>query len=209
MNDRAISTTRKDAIDWGEVHGRVEAAQAALEAGLQQGTEERRQILRERAKVMAREAEKAKAGAHLEVVEFGLADETYAFESIHVREVHPLQELTVLPCAPRFVQGVVNVRGQILSVVDLKKFFDLPDQGLSDLNRILILHSAEMEFGILADAIPGTRRIRLSELQTSLPTLTEVRQEYLKGVTEDRTVILDAEKLLADPDLIVHEEVET
>ena len=58
MNDRAISTTRKDAIDWGEVHGRVEAAQAALEAGLQQGTEERRQILRERAKVMAREAEK-------------------------------------------------------------------------------------------------------------------------------------------------------
>ena len=209
MNDQATSATGKEIIDWDEVHGRVEAARAALEASLQKGSAERRQILKERAKVMARAPEQEAAGARLEVVEFKLADETYAFEPIHVREVRPLQGLTPLPCTPPFVRGVVNVRGQILSVVDLKKFFDLPDRGLTDLNRILILHSAEMEFGVLADAIAGTRRIRLSELQLSLPTLTDVRHDYLKGVTGERTVILDAEKLLSNPDLIVHEEVET
>ena len=209
MNDQVTSAAGEKVIDWDEVHGRVEAARVALEAGLQKGSEERRQILRERAKVMARAPEREAAGARLEVVEFRLADETYGFESIHVREVRPLHGLTSLPCTPPFVRGVVNVRGQVLSVMDLKKFFDLPDRSPTDLDRILILHSAEMAFGVLADAIAGTSRIRLSELQPSLPTLTDVRQEYLTGITENRTVILDAEKLLSDRNLIVHEEVGT
>lgn len=65
-----------------------------------------------------------------------------------------------------------------------------------------------MEFGILADAIIGARNIVVSELQTSLPTLTSIREEYLKGITKERTVILDAQKLLSDKSIVVHELVE-
>jgi len=64
-----------------------------------------------------------------------------------------------------------------------------------------------MEFGILADSIIGVRNILLSEIQTSLPTLTGIREEYLKGVTKEREIILDAGKLLSDKSIIVNENV--
>ena len=100
------------------------------------------------------------------------------------------------------------MRGQIVSVIDIKKFFDLPEKGLTDLNKVMILHNDAMEFGVLADAILGVRRVGLREIQPSLSTLTGVREQFLKGVTGERLVILDAEKLLADKTIVVHEEVE-
>jgi purine-binding chemotaxis protein CheW len=61
---------------------------------------------------------------------------------------------------------------------------------------------------VLADVIVGVRSIRVESLQPSLPTLTGIRAEYLKGVTAERLVVLDLERLLADPKIIVNEEVE-
>jgi purine-binding chemotaxis protein CheW len=132
----------------------------------------------------------------------------YGVESLYVREVYPLKELTPLPCTPPFVLGIINVRGQILSVVDLRQFFDLPAQRLTDLNKVIVLHDGTMAFGILADAILGVRVIPPDGVQPSLPTLTGIRAAYLKGVTGERLVILDAAKLLTDKALIVFEEVE-
>jgi purine-binding chemotaxis protein CheW len=65
-----------------------------------------------------------------------------------------------------------------------------------------------MLFGILADAVLGVRRVSVAELQPSLPTLTAVREAYLRGVTAERTVILDAAKLLADERIVVQEQVD-
>jgi len=176
---------------------------------LQLTHEEKNKILKSRAKILAVESEKkAKAEEFIQVVEFLLACEKYAVASEYVREIYPLKEFTPIPCTPPFVLGIINVRGQILSVIDIKKFFDLPEKGLTDLNKVVILHTESMEFGILADAIIGVRNIVVSELQTSLPTLTGIREEYLKGVTKERTVILDAEKLLSDKSIVVHELVE-
>jgi purine-binding chemotaxis protein CheW len=173
--------------------------------------EERRKILKARAKALAREPKKEELALkeQLEVVEFLLAYERYGIESRFVREVYPLKDLTPLPGTPPFVLGMINVRGQILSVIDIKRFFDLPEKGLTDLNKVVILHLDGMEFGILADVIVGVRRIPLTDIQTFLPTLVGIREEYLKGVTRERLVILDAEKLLRDKKLIIHEEGET
>ena len=102
----------------------------------------------------------------------------------------------------------MNVRGQILSITDIRKFFDLPEKGLTNLNRVIILRNHDREFGILADDIVGMRSIALKDLQASLPTLTGLRAEYLKGVTPDRLVVLEGEKLLTDDRLLVHAEVE-
>ena len=196
-------------INWDEIHRRLETSQDALGQGLQLTPEEKNKILKSRAKILAVESEKkAKAEECIQVVEFLLACEKYAVASEYVREIYPLKEFTPIPCTPPFVLGIINVRGQILSVIDIKKFFDLPEKGLTDLNKVIILHSESMEFGILADAIIGVRNIVVSELQTSLPTLTGIREEYLKGVTKERTVILDAEKLLSDKSIVVHELVE-
>ena len=142
----------------------------------------------------------------LELVEFLLAYERYALELPYVREVYPLKELTLLPDTPAFLAGIINVRGQIVSIVDLKKFFDLPEKGLTDLNKVIIVNDGPMEFGLLVDAVTGVRRIPLLEMQPPLPTLTGIHQEYLRGVTSQHLVILDAAKILADSRIIVHEE---
>ena len=198
------------AATWEEVHKRMAAARAAVEQGWAPSPEEKKKILKARAQAFAQEPGKqAPAQDHIEVVEFLLAHEKYGIESSYVQEVYPLRELAPVPCTPPFVLGLINLRGQILSVIDLKKFFDLPEKGLTDLNKVLVVRSDRMELGILADVILGVRTIRLQDLQPSLPTLTGIRAEYLRGVTKERLVILDAEKLLLDKKIIVHEEVES
>lgn len=169
-----------------------------------------RQILKARAKALARPPESLKhTEAVIEVIEFGLAQERYAIPTAAVREVYPLKDLTPLPCTPPFVLGVINLRGQILPVIDIKKFFDLPQQGITDLHKVIIVHHEEMDLGILADVVLGVRAVPLNALQPSLPTLAGIREEYLKGVTAERLVVLDVTRILADPRIIVHEEVET
>jgi len=169
-----------------------------------------RQVLRSRAQVLARPPEQAPAAdTLLEVLEFRLALERYAVETRHVHEVVPLKELTSLPCTPPFVLGIVNVRGRITPVIDIKKFFGLPDQGLTDLHRIILVRGNDLELGLLADVIAGVRTIPMDSVQSSLPTLTGIRADYLKGVTAERLVVLDLDRILADPKIIVHEEVET
>lgn len=211
MNAKSPTSTGKKkptSVDWREVARRLEAARAAIERVWAPSPEETQRILKARAQALAREPEPAEAaGEHIEVVEFLLAHERYALESQYVREVYPLENLTPLPCTPTFVLGVVNLRGEILSVIDLKKFFELPEKGLTDLNKVIVLQSGNMLFGILADVIAGVRRIPVTDIQPSLPTLTGVREEYLKGVTAGRTVILDASRLLTDESIIVQERV--
>lgn len=195
-------------IDWHEIRQRLEAASAAIEHAAAPDPEETRRILKARAQALGHKPESAEPASEcIEVVEFVLAQERYAVESRHVREVYPLEQLTPLPCTPAFVLGIVNLRGEILSVIDIKKFFDLPEKGLTDLNKVIVLDSGGMRFGILADAIVGVHAIPMADIQPSLPTLTGIREEYLKGVTPNRTVILDAEKLLADERIIVQEQV--
>jgi purine-binding chemotaxis protein CheW len=195
-------------IDWSEVKQRLEAARIATERIWAPTDEETQRILQERAQTLAREAVPAEtADASIEVIEFLLAHERYAVASEYVREVYPLEDITPLPCTPAFVLGIVNLRGEILSVIDIKKFFDLPEKGLTNLNKVIVLESADMVFGIVADAISGVRRIQRADIQPSLPTLTGIREDYLQGVTAERVVILDAEKLLNDEKLIVQEQV--
>jgi len=168
-----------------------------------------KQILRARAQALACISQHAPAAETLlEVLEFHLAQERYAVETRYVQEVHPLKELTPLPCTPPFVLGIVNVRGRILPVLDLKKFFDLPEKGLTDLHRIILVRGNDLELGLLADVIAGVRSIPADSLQPSLPTLTGVRSDYLKGVSAERLVVLDLACILADPKIIVHEEVD-
>ncbi|MCC6455548.1 MAG: purine-binding chemotaxis protein CheW [Caldilineaceae bacterium] len=199
---------------WELIHRRLEAVQRMIEDGHAPTAEQEKVILKARARAMAQEplhAQRNLPGAEpeLEIVTFRLAHETYGFESRHIREIYPLKELTPLPCTPPFVLGLINLRGRLLSVLDLKKFFGLSSQALDNHNQVIILHSETMEFGVLADALLGVYPIAPQSLQPSLPTLTSFRNEFLLGVTPDLVIILDAEKLLSNREILVHEEVET
>jgi purine-binding chemotaxis protein CheW len=194
------------AVDWPAVHRRLEATAAAIERQSSLSQQGKKSLLKARAASLAVRPQLEAAEQYLEIIEFQLASETYGIELRHAAEVSLLKELTPVPCTPGFVLGIINVHGRVLSVVDLKRFFDLPNQALTDLNRVIVVRKDSMEVGILADAIHGVRRIRLRELRPSLPTLTGVRAEYLKGITRERLIVLDADHLLSDASIVVQEE---
>jgi purine-binding chemotaxis protein CheW len=203
----ATNANGKADLGWIELHRRLGASHAALQRRLNPSPEEKQTILRARARSLAAGGKAEATSPHLllELVEFVLGPEHYGIESNHIREIHRLGEFTPLPCTPSFILGLVNVRGQILSIINLKKLFDLPEKGLTDLNKVIIVHACHIEVGILADAILGVRSVALEELQPALPTLTGIRAEYLKGITKDPMVVLDVKKILSDEKILVDE----
>lgn len=170
--------------------------------------EEKKDILIKRAEILARDIFAEREGERTQIVEFMLAGEKYGIEAIYVREIFPLKDLTPIPCTPPFITGVINVRQEIVSVMDIKKFFNLPECGITELNRVIILKTDDMEVGILADSITGVTGVDIDGLQTSMPGLTDIGTEYLKGIVEGPLIILDGGKILSDKKLIVSEEVE-
>ncbi len=143
----------------------------------------------------------------VEMLEFRLANERYAVETRLVRAVYPLKNLTAIPCTPDFVRGVVNLRGQITTVISLEHFFNLPEQGLTDLHRIVLVGNDEMELGLLADVSVGVVQVDMASIQRDLQNLAAWGGKYVQGVTQDGLIVLDMDGILSDPGLLVNEEV--
>lgn len=194
-------------IDWTHLYRRLETTRKALEEGVTPTADRVREMLRSRAESLGAEWS---WGAHhrdsIEVLEFLLAHEHYGVETSYIEEVLPLKDLVRLPSAPSFVLGLIHVRGEILSVIDIKKVFGLPDKGLTDLNKVLIVRSGDMEVGILADAILAVTSIATNDLQSAPVTLTGMPAACIRGVTKNALIVLDLQKLLSDKRVLVNEE---
>jgi purine-binding chemotaxis protein CheW len=193
------------AIDWQKIHDRLETIQRSIEREESLSAAEIGKILKVRARALAVETVNRFEKEFIRILEFRIANENYALELSYIIEVCPLQDLTALPGTPSYVSGIINVHGRIYSVIDLKKFFELPDKGLSNLNKVIIVQHDGMDFGILADAVTGVKTVSPATLQPLLPTLTGIRLEYLKGIAADQLIVLDAVKLLTDANLLVKE----
>ena len=170
-------------------------------------TEEALKILKARAGMLARRPleQEQPSGDLLAVTEFLLAHERYALEFRFIREICPLKELTPLPCTLPFVLGIINLRGQIISVIDFRRYVGLPVKGITELNRVVILKSGDVEFGILADEILGMRTLPRREMQRQ-PFQTGILAHFVMGIASDGCIILDGEKILADRKIVVEEE---
>lgn len=138
---------------------------------------------------------------------FTLGDQKYAFDSLFIKEIVPLPRITVLPCVPSFVAGIMNLRGKIISLLYLDKLLKNLVNKYSEQPQVIILSHDEMEFGLLVDEISGVAQIDNEELQESIPTLHESTTRYLKGITPDHLILLDALRMLNDPAIRVNEEV--
>lgn len=203
-----ITNDSKDfsSIDWSEIHRRIASTQSVIERGRTTTPEEKKKILQERVLILAEPPDSiSPIQESLDAVTFLLAYEQYAIETAFVREVIHLREFTPLPATPAFVLGIINVRGEILSVIDLKQFFDFSDTGLTDLNKVIVIENETMRFGVLADVILGISRIALSSIQAPPSTFTGIRADYLRGVTQERLIILHANKILSDQKISVQE----
>ncbi|WP_313026116.1 chemotaxis protein CheW [Pseudomonas lopnurensis] len=189
---------------WEQVNARLAEFGRRLAADFAPGAEERDERLRQRTRQWAATPEATQSDDWIEVLTFSLSGETYAVESEHVALVMPLSQYTPLPGTPRHVLGIVNVRGRIVSVLDLRVLLELPMSGLSDKNFLAILHGFGMEFGVLVDRVLGIRQIHRSSLQAEVANLSGIRAAYLLGVTPDQWTVLDGARLLSDPSMRIN-----
>jgi len=196
-------------IDWETVHRRLAQLETALDRGGRRSPRDMRAVLHARARVLARPIEfRSDDGDRIEFLEFAVAGERYGIETTHVRDVAVLTGLTRVPGAPAFVGGIATVRGQILSVLDLARLFELPPAAGAAAGRLVVLEAPDLPVGILATAIVGVRGVPRAEIEAALPTLAGGRASYLRGVDRTGTALLDAPALLAARDLVVGVEAE-
>lgn len=186
---------------WELIRERLAEFERRIDAGFAIAPQEREARLQARTREWAQSVPQEDPDAWIEVLCFNLSDEVYAIETEHIASVLPLPQFTPLPNTPPFVLGIVNVRGHIVSVLDLRVFFELPISGLSDKNFLAIVQGPEMEFGLLIDRVQGITRIKRDNLQSGLANLSGVRASYLLGVTTEQWTVLDGARLLADPSL--------
>jgi len=168
---------------------------------------EKKRILKERAEFLSIEPEeRIIEGTSLGIVIFRLSYETYAIESSFIQEVQPLKDFTYIPGVPAFILGIVNIRGRIISIVDLKKFFNLEEKGLGQLNLLIIIKNEKMELGILADDIIGISSVPLDSIKPVPSSISGIGKEYLRGVTKEHMIVLNAENILNDQKIIIDQE---
>jgi len=145
-------------------------------------------------------------GKVIQLVNFRLRDEEFGVDIGSVREITRVSDITHIPEAPAFIQGVTNLRGQIIAVIDLAKRFGLAlQEKLPDSARIMVSEVNAQAVGLLVDEVPGVLKIAEENVDPTPEVIqTEIRKDYIKGVgkLENRLIILlDLEKVLAPREL--------
>ncbi len=199
------ATAKKGKLDWEQVRTRLNA-QTQTSGEKITSAEKVQAILEERARALAKSTQ-VQTGESMQLVVFTLADEMYGIATEYVHEVQPLRDVTPVPCTPDFVVGVINIRGSIYSVVDIRGFFGVAKKDMTEATKVILVNAAGLEVGILADDVRGATSILLDQIKPGLAAQAAVKEEYIQGVTKDMLIILNLEALLRDERIVVREEV--
>ncbi|MDC7232420.1 MAG: chemotaxis protein CheW [Spirochaetales bacterium] len=136
------------------------------------------------------------------MVTFTLAGKDYGIDIMKVKEIHKAQKFTFVPNSAPFVKGVYNMRGDIISVIDLRVFFNLPvEENEKGFENMIILRLEDNTIGILVDSIEKVIGIDSSRKQPPHPLFGDINIKYIDGVVENDTslyIILDAEKIFSN-----------
>ncbi len=140
----------------------------------------------------------------LKVIVFQLKEEEYGVPVQQVLSIERMQHITRVPSTPEFVKGVINLRGVVTPIIDLRSRFDLEETEYGDSTRIIIVTVGEMEVGLIVDAANDVIDIDEGRLEPPPQVIGAVEAEYLKGVAklEKRLlVILNLDKVLNDEEV--------
>ncbi|MGC8748998.1 MAG: chemotaxis protein CheW [Candidatus Kapaibacteriota bacterium] len=140
--------------------------------------------------LMNQEGEKSEM---MQLVTFLLAGEIFGIDILKVQEISPMTKITRVPNAPNFVEGVINLRGKVIPVVDLRKILNLELKNYDMDSRIIVLHLENKIIGVLVDRMSEVLWVNKNMIETN-PTQADskVSDNYIIGVVnlEDRLIIL-------------------
>ena len=135
-----------------------------------------------------------------ELVLFELGQEIYGVDISVVYEIIRMQPITKVPKAPFFVEGVINLRGRIIPIVDMRKRFGLPKAEQNRDNRIMVLESGGQNIGVIIDAVTEVLRIPSDSIEPPSNIVVSAASDYLLGIAKhDKSMIilLDMDRVLA------------
>jgi purine-binding chemotaxis protein CheW len=137
----------------------------------------------------------------LQWVTYRLGEETYGINVMQVQEVLRHTEIAPVPGAPEYVLGIINLRGNVVTVIDTRTRFGLEPTDITDNTRIVIIESDEQVVGILVDSVAEVVYLRSSEIDSAPNVGTEESAKFIQGVSNrdgELLILVDLNKLLSD-----------
>jgi len=144
-------------------------------------------------------AEKRSQGELLQLVSFKLGNEEFGIDILMVQEINRMLEITKVPKSPDFIDGIINLRGRVIPIVNLRKRFGLEPREKDKATRIIVVNINNKVLGMIVDAVSEVLRLPASTVEPPPPMVSGIESEYIKGVgkLEDKLLILlDMNKIL-------------
>jgi purine-binding chemotaxis protein CheW len=139
--------------------------------------------------------------AELQLVVFKLDKEEYGVDIMQVQEISPYQKLTTVPNSPAFVDGIVNLRGDVIPVVSLKKKFNLAETEVTELTRLIVINNGNRRTGFVVDDASEVITITDNNIEEAPPMVVGSDRKYIQGVGKiDKRIliILNLHKLFTE-----------
>ncbi|MEA4882362.1 MAG: chemotaxis protein CheW [Clostridia bacterium] len=144
--------------------------------------------------------DQAISGDEMQLVVFELGGESYGVDISRVQDINRMQEITQIPHAPESVVGVINLRGWVIPVIDLRMRFGLPGVEHTKSTRIVVVRMGETSIGMIVDAVSQVLRISADVVEPPSRVLASVDSKYLRGIAklgEKLVVLLDLDFVLS------------
>ena len=147
--------------------------------------------------------DRKETGELRQFISFSVGEEEYGLELLRVKEVIRIREITWLPKAPTFVKGIINLRGDVIPIIDLRDKFGLESKEATSTTRVIVVEVEGRLMGMVVDSASQVVRIPADQIDPPPPVLGGFSQEFITGVgkMEDKLIIL----LNADAVLTVEE----
>ncbi len=128
----------------------------------------------------------------IQVVAFNLGNEEYAVDILYVQEINRLLNITRVPRAGEHIEGVINLRGNIIPIINLHTRFNLSSSGSEDDKRIIVFQFEDLKVGIIVDQVSEVLRIKQSEIEPASKVYGTVETDHIQGIAKvgDRLMIL-------------------
>ncbi|MFT4908553.1 MAG: purine-binding chemotaxis protein CheW [Oleispira sp.] len=150
---------------------------------------------------MSANAAKSAEDPILQWVTFRLENESYGINVMQVQEVLRYTEIAPVPGAPPYVLGIINLRGNVVTVIDTRSRFALPNAETTDQTRIVIIEAESQVVGILVDSVAEVVYLRQSEIETTPNVGNDESAKFIQGVchkNDELLILVDLEKLMSD-----------
>lgn len=149
---------------------------------------------------MAEELENA-GGEISQWVTFSLDNESYGINVMGVQEVLPMSEIAPVPGAPDYVMGIINLRGNVVTVIDTRSRFGLPPEQPGPHTRVVVIETSGQVAGILVDSVAEVMEVEQSEIDTAPSVGNDESSRYIYGVVSrenELLILVDVNKLLSE-----------